>query len=144
MDEYKRLLGRSLKLLGRRPRSEKEMQDFLNTKTTNTDLINQIMDWLKHNKFLNDAEFTSWYIESRSRSRPRGLRLLQQELKQKGITSQVSINEQDLALQALDKKKNLKNRDQAIRHLQYRGFNWSAIEVAIKKRYNDGDVNSDF
>ena len=136
MEEYKRLFNSCLKVLGIRPRSEKEIRDSLSKKSSDTDLINQIIDKLKSENLVNDSEFATWYIESRSRTRPRGLRLLQYELQQKGVSLPISIDEKKLAIQALEKKKHLKDRDAAIRYLQYRGFPWSAIEEAVKKAYN--------
>ena len=143
MEEYKRLFNSCLKVLGIRPRSEKEIRDLLAKKSTDTDLINQIVAKLKNENLINDSEFAVWYIASRNRTRPRGQRLLQQELKQRGVTVPVEIDEKQLAKEALQKKdrlwKNLSANDyrrKAIAYLQYRGFPWSAIEEAIKKAYN--------
>ena len=52
----------------------------------------------------------------------------------------ITMNEPELATQALLKKKNL-NRQQAVRYLASRGFSWSTIEKVLKKRYNDNNVN---
>ena len=89
-------------------------------------------------------------MESRSRSRPRGARLLKQELKSKGITvddEQIKVDEVELAAQALQKKlrlwQNLPFREfrvKAGRFLAYRGFSWSAIETVVKKEYNNINV----
>ena len=95
----------------------------------------EILAKLEKLKLINDADFAKWLVESRSRSRPRGSRLLQQELKQKGIDIKIDINELELAQKALDKK-SPKSRDQAIRFLQYRGFSWDTIAQVLKKRYN--------
>lgn len=135
------LLDQALKFLGYRPRSKKEIEDFLRKKTSDQTLINQTVEKLEQLKLINDVEFANWVIESRSRSRPRGTRLLVQELKHKGIDIAVNIDEVDLAKKAIASKKNIKSRDQAIRFLQYRGFSWDAIAQAIKKAYNPEDVS---
>ncbi len=140
ISDPKFLLAASLKFLGYRPRSKKEIEDFLRKKTSNSTLINQTLDKLTQLKLVNDEAFAKWVIESRSRSRPRGARLLAQELKQKGIDVKVNINEVDLAQKALASKKTLKSRDQAVRFLQYRGFSWDAIAQALKKAYNTNNV----
>lgn len=129
------LLDSALKYLSYRPRSRKEIIDFLRRKTSVTDLINQTLEKLEKLKLINDAAFAKWLIESRSRSRPRGLRLIKQELRQKGINIDVKIDESGLAMKALEKKRS-KSRDQAIRFLQFRGFSWDTIAKVIKKRYN--------
>ncbi len=147
MEEYKRLFSSCLKQLGIRPRSEKEIRDSLSKKSSDTDLINQIVGKLKSENLINDSEFATWYVESRSRSRPRGLRLLQYELSQKGVSADnlqlTTDNEIALAKKALEKKlilwsnlPKLEFKIKAQRFLNSRGFGWSAIEEAVKKAYN--------
>ncbi len=133
------LLDQSLKFLSYRPRSKKEVETFLRKKTKDDTLINQTITKLEKANLINDEEFAKWYIESRSRTRPRGHRLLAQELKQKGIkldAERYTLDaESGLAEKALEKKQIL-SREQAIRFLQYRGFSWDAIEKVVRKRYN--------
>src|SRR3989344_7045971 len=111
------LLDSALKILSLRPHSKQEVIKFLRKKTKDDTLINQIIEKLEKAKLINDEEFGRWLVESRSRSRPRGVRLLKQELKQKGIDTDVNINETELAQNALNKK-NPKSQEQAIRFLQ--------------------------
>ena len=129
------LLDSALKILSLRPHSKQEVIRFLRKKTSDDTLINQTIEKLEKAKLINDEEFGRWLVESRSRSKPRGMRLLKQELKQKGIDTQVNINETELAENALNKK-HPKSREQAIRFLQYRGFSWESIEKVVRKRYN--------
>ena len=133
------LLDSALKILSLRPHSKQEVINFLRKKTKDDTLINQTIEKLEKAKLINDEEFAKWYMESRSRTRPRGKRLLIQELKQKGIdlsTSHLELStDGELAENALNKK-NPKSREQAIRFLQYRGFSWESIEKVIRKRYN--------
>ena len=151
MDDYPKLFTSCLKILGRRPRSEKEISDFLSKKTKNTALINQIIGKLKEIKLINDAEFAHWLIESRSRSRPRGPRLLDLELKSKGIDPETmsdhrmtTNDEIALAKKALEKKSNLwlklserEFNQKAWRFLMTRGFSTSVIAEVVKKMYNE-------
>jgi len=154
MDDFKLLLQSALKILAIRNRSRKEIVDYLNKKTRNQELVNQVMGKLTELGLVNDAKFSQWLIESRSRSRPRGKRLLMQELKSKGIelstfNSQLStVDEVDLATQALRKKQkswsNLSSKSYQLKakgYLYTRGFPWSAIEAAIKKGYNELHVS---
>jgi|SRR3989344_2086300 len=133
------ILASALKILSLRPHSKQEVINFLRKKTKDDTLINQTIEKLEKAKLINDEEFAKWYMESRSRTRPRGKRLLIQELKQKGIdlsTSHLELStDGELAENALNKK-NPKSREQAIRFLQYRGFSWESIEKVIRKRYN--------
>lgn len=153
MDE-KKLKELVLKFLSYRPRSHAEVDKYLHSKTQNSDLINQTLEFLTRYKLVDDEAFAKWLVESRSRSRPRGSRLLRQELKQKGIAESLILqslpaeSESDLALSALTPKlnrwSNLSFRDfrvKAGRFLANRGFPWGVIEETIKKGYNSLHVN---
>lgn len=141
MDERKRLLAIALKLLSTRPRSTTEVKTRLSQKSSNTDLINQIVADLTHQKLLNDDQFAIWYMESRSRSRPRSARMLSFELKQKGITEGAvpEFNDTDLAMAAYSKKKRLweklpilEHKQKAARFLASRGFSWEIVNKVLK------------
>lgn len=140
------LLDSALKILSLRPHSKQEVINFLRKKTGDDTLINRTIEKLENSKLINDAEFAKWYIESRSRSRPRSQRMLSFELQRKGILmttydNSMTINDTQLAELALERKKNIKSREQAVSFLYSRGFSWSAIEPAIKKRYNPSHVS---
>lgn len=152
--ELKQLKDLSVKYLSYRPRSIAEVTKYLHGKTSDKNLINQTLDFLKKYKLVDDEAFAKWLVESRSRSRPRGSRLLKQELQSKGVQSMtindnlMTINDKELALQALQKKlprwENLNYRDfrvKAGRFLGSRGFSWGVIEETIKKGYNKLHVN---
>ena len=123
----------ALRLLAYRARSEKEVRDRLGKRFSATEVdvvIKKLKDW----NFLDDTQFAKQYIESRSRSRPRSRRLIQLELKRKGIVTDYELlaTDYELARLALEKKKNLKSRDQTIRFLHSRGFSWEIIQRVLK------------
>ena len=136
-------LKKILKFLSYRARSEKEVRDRLTKYGLISNEIEIEVERLKKWKLIDDAEFTRIYIESRSRSAPRSRRLLELELKRKGVDTSVLntqysvLSDLELAQLALEKKKNLKSREQAIRFLQFRGFSWETIVKALRGRYND-------
>lgn len=152
-DDYQKLFAKALHFLSYRPRTKKEVIDNLKKKTEDETLINRIVAELEELKLVNDAEFARWLVESRSRSRPGGKRLLVRELQQKGIDketlSEVELpeDEKELASRALTKKvalwQHLSYREfqvKAGRFLSSRGFSWSVIEDVVKKAYNTKDV----
>src|SRR3989344_6625517 len=134
-----------LNFLAIRARSEKEIRDRLSKYGLAASEIEIEIEKLKKWKLVDDAEFAKTYIESKSRSRPPSRRLLDLELRRKGVTLEPSTYplepDYKLAQLALEKKKTLKSRDQAIRFLQYRGFSWEVIEKTVKNRYNETHVN---
>src|SRR3989344_5237128 len=85
MDELDKFYNSSLRFLSYRPRSEKEVRDRLKSKKATPEIIEKIITKLKEKKFINDEEFTKLWIESRLRFKPRSLRLIEVELRQKGI-----------------------------------------------------------
>ena len=84
-DDFGINLNRVLRFLSFRPRSEKEIRDYLNNKQVNPLVSQKIIDKLVENKFLNDLEFAKWWIEQRTLTTPRAWRIIKIELKQKGI-----------------------------------------------------------
>ncbi|KKU55264.1 hypothetical protein A3H89_04860 [Candidatus Amesbacteria bacterium RIFCSPLOWO2_02_FULL_48_11] len=152
--QYHQLLNSVLKFLSIRPRSRREIEIYLTKKTSDTALINQVIDKLTNFKLIDDAAFSKWLVESRSRSRPRGRRLLIQELKTKGVdisnlpSPVSSLDETELAKNALQKKlkiwDRLPRRDfrlKTTRFLYSRGFSWDVIEKVLKNVYNKNNVN---
>lgn len=68
-----------------RNRSEKEIRDYLQKKNADPDIIDAIVARLYEQKFLDDEAFARSWVRSRAMFRPRGKRMLQIELQQKGI-----------------------------------------------------------
>lgn len=104
-DLYQKLLEASFRFLSFRPRSEKEIDDFLNKKTSDRDLHDRITARLRELGYLDDAKFTRWWMTQRQAHRPKGMRAIRQELKMKGIAVQgIKLDEIKLAKQAIEKK----------------------------------------
>lgn len=90
----------ALRYLNIRFRSEKEIRDYLKKKLFKKgqdekvkedieQLIDLIIHKLKQQKFLNDEEFATMWIRSRTDFKPKGERLIRLELKQKGVTKDI-------------------------------------------------------
>ncbi len=103
----KRLYAAALRYLGKRPRSEKEVRDFLEkrflllSKKKKLDdesrnffkpIQENVLNKLKSQKFVNDVEFAKGWIEQRTRVRPKGWRAIEFELRQKGINKNIIKN----------------------------------------------------
>ena len=104
------LYTRVLQYLNIRPRSEKEIRDYIKKQLVKPKvakyiqedfgvLTNRLVNRLKSAKFLNDLEFAMWFIRSRTNFKPKGRRLISLELQQKGISKELI----DEAFVAFDK-----------------------------------------
>jgi regulatory protein len=91
VDQYQRYLNYSLRFLSYRARSEKEVMDYLQKKQAPQEIVGKILAFLKEKRFVNDEEFARWWIDQRLRSRPKSIRMLKLELKNKGISEEVAI-----------------------------------------------------
>lgn len=89
MDNFQKFYDRTLRFLSYRPRSEKEIVDFLKKKKVEASIISKILARLKQLNFINDEEFTKWWVEQRTRFRPRGIRVIKMELRQKGVNPEL-------------------------------------------------------
>ena len=118
-EERRKLTDYALRLLSLRPRSQKEIEDRLNLYSCKHKISPQysrdVIIELTSQNLINDEEFVSWWIEQRSLHKPKGRKALINELRRKGIKSNVVENvlsetkydgkkEYDLALQAVEKK----------------------------------------
>ncbi|MEK7580699.1 MAG: RecX family transcriptional regulator [Patescibacteria group bacterium] len=156
------LVDRAINFLSFRPRSEKEIKDYLIKKISTkqkikfseakeTKVIEEVINKLKKYNYIDDLEFATWWIESRNANKQKGFKLIKQELTQKGLSREVlekfekGQDEVKLALIALSKRESrwkkldgfsLKKKIYAF--LANRGFDYETISEAfaiyLKKR----------
>jgi regulatory protein len=145
---FERFYNYSLKFLSYRIRSEKEIREKLKTKQVEPQIIEKIIAKLKEKKFIDDENFARMWIENRNRFKPRSLRLIKMELKQKGIEEEIfdkMINDEGLMINDLEQAKKLVEKrigrlkglpkqeiyEKLGRYLASKGFNWDTIKKAI-------------
>lgn len=87
-DAREQALQYALRLLAYRPRSQAEVRQRLEQRGWNERTIEETLERLRQNGLLNDAAFAHSWVENRHTFRPRGRRLLIQELRQKGLDEQ--------------------------------------------------------
>lgn len=149
MGEFEKFYNKALKFLSYRPRSEKEIRDKLKSRKASEETINKIISRLKGNNFLNDEEFVKWWIEQRTTFKPRSVKIIKIELKQKGIDKELidetiahlpsTIDDLESAKKLIDKRlpryENL-SRDEKIqkiaRFLSSKGFSYEIIKEILK------------
>lgn len=143
-DSVQTAYDRTLKYLAYRPRSTGEVRRYLREKRVPEQAHEQVLERLSAVGLLDDLAFVQYWVENRETFRPRGRRLLRQELRQKGIGNELIAE----ALREVDEEKSarraaLKRRhryaqldDEGFRHKMYsflrgRGFAHEVIRETI-------------
>lgn len=155
-ETYHRALNASLHFLSYRPRSEGEIRQRLRKSGTDDEVIDRVIQQLRDWRYVDDADFAQRWVENRTLHRPRGSRLLAQELRAKGVDPLIvdqALEDADLdeTGQALDvarkRWRQLQDLDDAVRErrligfLQRRGFNFDSIRHSIEVlRAEDDDL----
>lgn len=147
-DEIARSIEAALVFLAYRPRAEREVRDRLRRGSFSQEAIDHTITRLYEWRYLDDADFARRWVENRSQQRPRGQRLLQQELRHKGIDAEIArdaIAEADLdevaAAEALARKRlqQTSGEDpQAVKrrvgaYLARRGYGFDVVRVALER-----------
>ncbi len=166
-ETYQKLLNDCFRFVSYRPHSEKEIREFLQKKLkrkkifVNPTVIEKVILRLRDFGYVDDEKFAEWWVEQRTKNRPKGIRIIKQELLRKGIDKEVlgeyvsDRNEKALARIATEKiaKKIQKlpvmeRKKKLYAYLSYRGFDsgtiMSVIDEMVGKGYNTGeDLNED-
>lgn len=146
------LLNKAYFYLKFRPRTEKEVRNYLHkkikTKHWSFDNVENVIKKLKEQGLIDDKKFIDLFVRDRTVLKPKGKRVLIQELRKKGIDDELiekyfsenPINEEELALQILKKRwlrfKNLdsqKRFEKSARFLISRGFDFNLVKKTIDK-----------
>lgn len=91
---YEKLINASFRFVSFRPRSEKELKDFLQKKMLKWKVVGRrslatVLERLRQLGYLDDYKFALWWIEQRRKFKPKGRRQIMLELRQKGVNPQV-------------------------------------------------------
>lgn len=138
-----------------RPRTIKETRNHLYKKVRTThwshEAVDKIIDHLIELKFLDDQEFVRYLVESRIRTKIKGVFAIKQELSKYGVEKELideyfaktEINEEALAEKILtsrwDRLKTLpkqKRFEKAMSLLQRRGFNYETSKKSFEDLIN--------
>lgn len=88
-DESKKAITRALNLIAYRPRAAGELAMKLRKKGFSPEAIEAATTRMEALGYLDDRDFADRWVESRQSSRPRSIRMLKQELHQKGIDRKI-------------------------------------------------------
>lgn len=111
-DEGKRTYTAALSFLGERARSRKEVEQRLQQREFSPESIQQTLERLQREGYLNDASFGQQWVANRQHFRPRSERALRYELRRKGmdatvideVLEQAEIDEDAAAWAAIETK----------------------------------------
>ena len=90
--EFSKTLDKLLKFVTLRPRSRKEISDWFYRRKVHKSMQGKLIDKLEKLDLLDDEEFAKWWVEQRLSFKPRGKKLLNIELRQKGIEKDIIDN----------------------------------------------------
>lgn len=154
-DEALKSFSAALNYLSFRPRSKKEMENYLAKKGFSRAAIESALNKLENYRYIDDFTFASSWTKSRLNNKQMSKRMIAYELYHKGIDRDVidkvleMVDEEEeeraaLALaekyfkryQGLEKKQMLYKISQA---LARRGFDWGLIQKVCNKVIDSGD-----
>lgn len=147
-DEQQRATDVALAFLAYRPRSEQEVRRRLGREYP-AGVVEAVLEKLRGWSLVDDEAFARSWVEQRQASRPRGARLLRQELRRQGIDAELATraaeaggDEREAALRAARRKaRSLKGCDEPEfrrrlgAHLARRGFDWETIEAVAREAW---------
>lgn len=143
--EIDKAYDRALRFLAIRLRSEWELRSYLQRKKLSPTLIEQILNKLSINRYIDDAAFAEAWVRNRRLLKPVSWRRLQAELRAKHIAADVieavlAADETDEHLvlrQLVDKKRALpRYRDDRVKLMQYlarQGFSYDMIKQVLQE-----------
>ncbi len=160
MDEFEKFYIIAAHFLKYRPRSEKEVRNKLLQKSAKNrssfgrkaeieSVIEQVIQTLIQQKFLDDEAFAKWWIKQRIEFRPKSKRIIRLELLQKGIAKDVIdtliAEEAETAVSDVEQARKLiasrrrrfarlaerEQRQKLIEFLARRGFDWDTIRQSV-------------
>lgn len=156
--QYGKLYTRSLEYVLTRPRSQREMRDYLYRKTRDTptkmgtmrkgvskELTERVFDRLLEKGYLNDEKFARFWVENRNVRKGSSMRKLQSELSAKGVNSEIismvfaesdRTDTDELKKIILKKASKYDDSQKLIAYLARQGFRYSDIQDALSDLEN--------
>lgn len=143
-----KVYSQALRYLGYRPRSSSELRRYLQGKTPEAATVDAVLARLEREQLVDDAAFARFWIEDRSRFRPRSARALRHELRRKGLAPDVidqalaDLDEEAAAWDAAAKKlSSWRHLDQdafdrkLLGHLSRRGFSYGIARSTCERAW---------
>lgn len=137
--DYGKLYFRTLEYCLVRPRSIKEVSDYLYRKKVDEAEKTKLIDNLIKHRYLDDEKFARFWVENRMVKKGTSKKRLKMELLKKGVSSEVvdstfdssQRDEIEELKKVLRRKKNRYERDKLMAYLVRQGFSYQDVKDAI-------------
>ena len=140
--EFGKLYQRALEWTLTRPRSEKELNDYLFKKVfekkLDKDYIGSIVERLKNKKYLDDKKFAEWYVENRFVKKGISQKRLRMELVKKGVSTEIiekvlcERNDEEEILKIIAKKRAKYDDEELTQYLCRQGFDYQLAQSLVR------------
>ncbi len=138
----------ALRYLAQRPRSEAEVRQRLRRAGILPDEIEQTLLQLEGHGLIDDRAFAAYWVDQRRTFRPRGARLLQAELRARGVGAELAAgaaltSDDDAYRAAVKKARLLASLDERTfrtrlgQFLARRGFDWDTIAPTVDRLWRE-------
>lgn len=143
---FQKSLNRLIAYASRRPRSEKEIKDWFKRKEVPQEFYDRLIEKLKKFDMFGDERFAKFWVESRMSFRPKSKRIMNYELRIKGVNkdiidkvlSEINLDEAKIAKELVEKKmykwekfdKQTKRKKMS-EFLARQGFGWDVIRKVV-------------
>ncbi len=141
---YGKLLERVLNYVMIRPRSVREVRDYLWRKKADPDMAEKIIQRMESRGYVNDESFAASWVRARQLTKPVSKRRLVAELRQKGVASELidrAVGTEDYDETAALREIIIKKRKQAryqdeqklLQYLARQGFGYDMIKTTLSE-----------
>ena len=143
--EFGKLYQRALEWVLVRPRSERELRDYLYKKIYEKKLdknyIDRIIEKLKDKKYVDDLKFAEYYVENRFSKKGISLKRLKMELLKKGVSKEIieevlagsSRNEEEEIKKVILKKRSKYDDEKLTAYLVRQGFQYDLVRELVRQ-----------
>ena len=145
--EFGKLYQRALEWVLVRPRSEKELNDYLYKKIyekkSDKNYINDIIEKLKIKKYVDDLRFAEWYVENRFVKKGISKKRLRVELMKKGISKDIiervldNRNDEEEIVKMITKKRARYDDEKLTQYLCRQGFSYELVRELVRSYGKD-------
>ena len=159
LEEENKAWQKSLRYISYKWRTETEVRNYLLENEYDPSLVNNTIQKLKEMQFINDHSYATSFVEQRIRHKPRGKKMMEYELKKKGLKSEdiavglLKVDQEiefEMAVELLKKRAHRyqnedwkKARQKIGVYLQNKGFSLEIIHQVLEYYKVNNSGNND-